>query len=254
MNFAISPETVLIAVLTFCRVGTVFMFLPALGESNVPMNIRLIIAVVISLLVAPTLSVNDIKVTSSPLYLLLIVGVEVALGVAIGLMTKLLLSAVHVLGFSIGTYSGLSSAILFDPSQNSQGSIFGNFFTLITIACILAADLHLLIISGVAHSYHKFPLASFHEHVGDFSELISQTTSMAFNVGIQISAPFILVSIALSVAAGVIAKLIPQIQIFFLVLPAQVLLAFIILLLTFSGIVMWFIEFYREQLTLLFSV
>jgi flagellar biosynthetic protein FliR len=229
------------------------MFIPAIGETNVPPNIRLVIAIAVSLLISSA-SFGSINMPSSPLMLTIILAQEITVGIILGLSTKILLSAIHVFGLSIASQSGLASAMLFDPSQGTQGSLFGNLFTYLVIALILSMDLHLVIISGLANTYNFFPVNSFAEHYEDFIDVIVKITSGAFTTGIKMSFPFIISGLLLAISAGILSKLMPQLQIFYLLLPVQIILAIIMLLLTFSSLTMWYIDYFSDHLNQLFGI
>ncbi len=249
-----STSTLFSIFIVFCRVGSAFMFLPAIGESNIPSIVKVIISVAMSLLIYSSSSaVNNILFPESALNLTFLLAGEVSVGIMIGLATKFILSALHVFGLVVASQSGLASAMLFDPSQSTQGSLFGNFFTMLATMLILSMDLHLVIISGLANTYQHLPPGSFIQHFEGFTEMIIRSASTAFITGIKMSLPFIIVSLLLFIGTGILGKLMPQLQIFSLILPVQILLNVLILLFVLSSLSMWFIDYYQEQLTQIFG-
>ncbi len=239
--------------LIFSRIGSAVMFLPGVGETFVSPMIRLVFAGLLSFMLVPLYQNSIPPIPESSISLFLIIGGEITIGIIIGMVMRTILSAVHVLGMTISYQSGLSSGMMFDPSQGTQGTLFGNFLTLLVIAIIVSSDLHFLLIKAITNSYAVFSFGSYYEHHDDFTNLVIRTTSDAFNIGVQMSAPFIVAGLLLYIVAGVLSRIMPQLQIFFLILPAQILISLIILMATVGAIVLWFVEYYREAITNLFG-
>jgi flagellar biosynthesis protein FliR len=239
--------------IVFCRIGSAAMFLPLIGEMSVSPAIRLLIAIALSALIAPALSDIIPALPSSAILLSILIFSEISIGVVIGLITKLIFSSIHTLGLIIATQSSLASAMLFDPSQGTQGSIFGNFFALSILVLLLSLNLHLDIIKALTDSYKLFAIGSFGTHLESFTQTIIHTASDAFNVGVKLSAPFMITGLLVYIGSGVLSRLMPQFQIFFLILPAQILISFIIMLLVFSSTAMWFVDYYQQTLLNIFG-
>lgn len=249
----ISTETIFTLFLIFCRVGVIMMFIPGIAEVNVSVTLRLLFGIAISMLVATALAFRT-PFPTAPVKLFNLVIIEGIIGISIGLASRALLSSIHILGVTIASQSGLSSAMLFDPSQSSQGSIFGNFLNIVVIVLILSFDLHLVIVKGIALSYERFPLGQLIVNYNDFINSILITISNAFSIAIRLSSPYLVASLLLYIGSGVLSKLIPQVQIFFIILPAQILLTIIVMLFSFAGMIIWFIEQYQEYLNSLFGL
>lgn len=238
--------------LVFCRIGTPLMFIPAIGESFVMGRVRVIFALMLSLMMTPVLSTYLPPLASNPIMLLFIVAEEIMFGVTIGLLIKLLMSSLHVTGMSIAFSSGLSSGMIFDPSQGTQGSVFGNFLTILATVLIVTTNLHYMFFAAIVESYSTFPVNSLAENYDSYFYLVIRVTAEAFNVGIKMATPFIMVALVFYLGSGVLSRLMPQLQIFFILLPAQIMVSFIIFLLTISITVLWFINYYEESLNNLF--
>ncbi|MBA8666571.1 flagellar biosynthetic protein FliR [Holosporaceae bacterium 'Namur'] len=238
--------------LIFSRVGSAFMFIPAIGETSVPSMVKIIFAVAVSLLIFSSMPNNILFPDSVVSIVVLLVG-EISIGVMIGLVTKFIISAVHVFGLVMATQSGLASAMLFDPAQATQGSLFGNFFTILAIMLILSLDLHLVIISGLADTYKHLPIGGFTRHFESFSELIIRSASNAFITGVKMSLPFLVVSLMLFLGVGILAKLIPQLQVFSLIFPIQIIINVLVFIFILSSLSMWFVDYYQEQLSQIYG-
>ncbi len=223
------------------------MYMPAIGDSTVSPMIRLILAVMSTIAIMPSIEQNIPVIKSIDGGAVLLLGQELMIGLCIALMSRIFLSAIHVAGMTIGSMLGLSIAMLFDPSQQSQSNTVGSFLSLTITMLLLANNVHMLFIQAIANSYHTIHFADIGQY-GSLMEGIAQSVGKMWLIGIQMSAPFILVNIVLMFGSGVLAKLMPQLQIFFIMVPVQILLGILVLLVSLSGISSWFIGQYLEFL------
>ena len=241
------PADILIFMLVFSRVGAMTMTLPALGEMTIPARARLMIALALSLVLMPLVgNLYPAGVRSVPSVLAAIVITEVVVGIAIGLLLRMVMGAVQVAGNVIATQTGLAFAQGVDPTQGAQGALVSLFLSLLATTLIFISDLHHLLIGGIAHSFTTFPPGKL-PATGDLLQLAVEITSGMYLIGIQMSAPFIVFGLIVYGGAGVVARMMPQLQIFFLVTPINILAGFVILGLTVSTMMMWFLEFFSSR-------
>jgi flagellar biosynthetic protein FliR len=121
-----------------------------------------------------------------------------------------------------------------DPTQNQQGVIVGNFLSVLGITLIFATDLHHLVIAGLNDSYSIFRPGEM-PIVGDVAQHITQIIAMSFRIGIQLSAPFLVFGLLFNLGLGVLSRLMPQMQVFFIGLPLSILLGFLLLVLVIGA-------------------
>jgi flagellar biosynthesis protein FliR len=124
---------------------------------------------------------------------------------------------------------GLGFVTAVDPTQGQQNVIVGNFLTILGITLVFATDLHYLVIGALNDSYRLFAPGEV-PIVGDMASLVTRTAASAFKVGIQLSAPFLVFGLLFNLGLGVLSRLMPQMQVFFIGLPLSILLGFLILL------------------------
>ncbi|SLN76825.1 flagellar biosynthetic protein FliR [Oceanibacterium hippocampi] len=244
------PAGVFAFFIVFARIGSAFMVVPGFSEGFVPPRVRLVIAIGVSLLVLPLVVTTLPALPSSPAELALVIGGEILIGLLIGGVARLAISGLHTAGMIIAHLSSLAAAQFFDPAQQTQGALVGSFLTLIGLVLIFVTDMHHLFIMGAAESYRTFPPAAL-PAMGDFAGLASDLVAGSFRLGVQISAPFIVYGLTLYIGAGLINRLMPQVQVFFVMMPLQIALAFLVLSVTLGAIGMWFIDYYRDALGLL---
>jgi flagellar biosynthesis protein FliR len=248
MNFQqLLPADILTFALVFCRVGAMTMSLPAFGDLSIPSRARLMLALGLTLVMVPVVGAGyPANVSASIGALAGIVLSEIVTGLAIGLLLRMVMGAVQVAGNVIATQTGLAFAQGVDPTQGVQGALISMFLSLLAVTLIFAGDIHHLLIAGIEHSFKMFPPGKL-PAVGDFANLAIGTMSAMYMVGIQMSAPFIIFGLIVYGGAGVVARMMPQLQIFFLVTPLNILAGFVILGLTLSTMMMLFLDEFASK-------
>ena len=233
--------------LVFIRLGAAFMVVPGFGEAFIPPRVRLSIALGVSFIVMPFAADQLPPEPGTPIELLLLIVGEMVIGLVMGGVLRLLLSSLHVAGTIIAQQSGLAAAQFFDPAQMTQGAITSTFLTLMGLTMIFVTDMHHLFIEGTFATYRLFPVAEVPDF-GNISILITDFVQQSFLLGFQISAPFLVFGITFYIGIGLINRLMPQVQIFFVAMPLQIVLSFAILAITIGSGMMWFISYYEEAL------
>ncbi|MFN8828302.1 MAG: flagellar biosynthetic protein FliR [Labrys sp. (in: a-proteobacteria)] len=222
MTLTLLPETAAIFMMIFARLGTMVMLMPGFGERGVPVRIRLSIAILMTLLFFPMVSGNYTISLAIPALVTMLVG-EIAVGLVIGGTGRLLMSGLQSAGVVIANQLGLGTVFSQDPTQGQQGAIFSGFLSILAITLIFASDMHHLIIAALHDSYELFGPGAL-PNTADAARLIVQTVGGAFKIAIQISAPFLVFGLILNAGLGVLAKLMPQMQVFFIAMPITIIL------------------------------
>ncbi len=229
--------------LMFARIGTMVMLLPGLGEMSVPARVRLAVALALTALLLPLhRSAYQIDLTSlGPVLMML--GQEMLVGAVLGLVARLAISALQVAGTVAAQQLGLGFVTAVDPTQSQQGLIVGNFLTILGVTLIFATDLHHLIIAALHDSYRLFaPGESL--LTGDIAALFTRTTATAFQIGVQLAAPFLLLGLLFNLGLGVLSRLMPQIQVFFFGMPVLILVGLLVLLLAVGSMMGAFLDYF----------
>lgn len=224
------------------------MVLPGFGETYVPPSMRMSLALVMCVLLTPLLSASMPHPPASALAFFLLIASEIVTGLFIGTVCSLIINATHVAGMIISLQSGISSAVIFDVTQNTQGSLIGNFLGLMTIVLLFCTDMHHLMLRGVTESYSVFAPGHF-PPIKDFMEVTARMVSSTFTIAVQISTPALVSGTLLFLGGGIMSRLMPTMQVFFIIVPPQLLLGFFILMTSFSAMMLWYLEFYRDSLT-----
>lgn len=234
--------------LVSARIIASLMFLPGLSETYFPKHTKLATAIYSAIVLQSVLAKDLPQAPSSELETAFYLLNEIIIGIVIGFSGRLYFWALDILGNFLAMLSGLSAASFFDPMYKSQVSIFSTFLSSIGIMAIFASDVHHLFLYGIAQSYKTFKAGMWLE-AADVMQLITALLSNSLVIAFQISAPFLIVNIALQLGSGLLSRLIPNIQIFFVFTPIQVLINLTILLITLNIIITKILSHY-EQLSL----
>jgi flagellar biosynthetic protein FliR len=245
------PDTAFLYLLIFARVGTMLMLIPALGEQVIPARLRLSFALMLALVLYPLLSSQLPQLPEDFAGVIGLVFHELAIGLILGAVTRLVMLATQVAGSVIAYQSGLSFAMVADPSQGGvQGAVVGSFLSFLGVALIFATDLHHVALAAIYDSYMVFtPTAPL--MFGDAMHMAVNAIASAFVIGVQMSAPFIVFGIVFYVGMGILSRLMPQLQVFFVAMPATVGVGIVLLLLLLGMMMGWYLTHVQEQFALL---
>lgn len=251
MNVNWLPETAYFFMLIFARVGTILMLMPALGETSIPARLRLTFALAFSFVLFPLLSAALPKLPTDLLAIGMLLGHEIAIGLILGGITRLIVVATQVAGATIAFQTGLSVAQGADPSQSGiQGVVIGNFLSMLGITLIFATNLHHLALAAIYDSYKMFspsePLM-----LGDAAQMALRALSSGFIVGVQMAAPFIVFGLVFNFGIGILARLMPQLQVYFLAMPANIGVGLVLFAVLLSMMMGWYLTHFQAQLSVL---
>lgn len=238
--------------LVFCRVGSAIMLLPGIGEAFVSARIRLLFALAVSAILTPVLMPHLPAAPASPFGLFAVMIQEILIGITLGAACRILISTMHMAGQIMSFQVGLSTATMFDVTQASQGSLIGNFLSVLVVVLIFATNLHHVMLQGLADSYAAFPAGKM-PPMGDLVELVTRLMSSSFMVAVKLSAPLIAAAFLVYIGAGVLSRIMPTMQVFFLLMPAQIAVGLYLLMITMSVVALGYIDYLSDTLPGIFG-
>ena len=238
----ITNEFVFHTLVLFTRVMAMFSFLPALREVYFSPRIRIVLAFLTCLVIYPILHPIFPKVPTHVSNIATILAIEFLVGALIGSSIKIYFGALDIVGNILSMNSSLSAANFFDNNQKTQQPIFSIFLHLLGVMAIFASDTHHSYFKGIVVSYDKFRVNET-LIAADMAKFITNTFNEAFIVGFKIASPFIIVHLSMQIGTGVLSKLMPSLQIFFILLPAQMLAMFAVLLIIAPTLNFYIIEY-----------
>jgi len=235
--------------LIFTRVGVAIMIMPGIGDNFVTPNVRLLFALAFSFVMTPILSQYMPAPPASAISFVTLIVSELIIGLFIGTVMRVLMSALDTAGAVISLQSGFANAQVFNPVVGGQGSLVGALLSMIGIVLIFATDLHHYLLISMFDSYQMFPANGEIPDTGSMADILARITSLSFNTGVRFAMPFIVIGLIMYLGFGLLGRLMPQLQIFFLALPLQILISLITLSLTISAGMLFWLNMYEETMT-----
>jgi len=243
IDVSLLPALAAAFMLVFARVGAMVMLLPGLGEVNIPTRVKLSIALALTLIILPLhRAAYHVDMTSlTPLMVMMVH--EIIIGVILGATARVTLSALQVAGSVIAQQLGLGFVTAIDPTQGQQGLLIGNFLTILGLSLLFATDSHHLVIAALSDSYNIFSPGELMPS-GDVAALATRAFAAAFKIGMQLAAPFLVFGLVFNVGLGVLARLMPQMQVYFVGVPLSIMVGFLIFAAVLTTIMGTFMDYF----------
>jgi flagellar biosynthetic protein FliR len=238
-------QQVFAAGLIFARLAAMIMVIPGLGETFVPARIRLSFGLLLALVLFPIIGASVPAIPADVSGIALAIIKESAIGLMIGTILRLFMSSLAAAGEFVSIQTTLSFAQTANPTQATPSTTIGTFLGLMGIVLIMSTNLHHLFLSAIVRSYTIFPFTR-PLPVADANALAIQTVSRSFALGLQLSAPVVAFSLIFNIATGLIGRVMPQFQIFFVASPLMILLGLSIFAMSLGVIGMVWIDHYRD--------
>ena len=227
--------------LIFARIGSALALMPGFSSGFVPGRMRLVVALVISFVLSPVL-IADLPVRPpSILAAAILISGEVLIGAFFGTIARILISALQTAGTVVAYSSSMANALIQDPIAEQQSSTVAGFLLIAGTVLIFVADLHHLMIRAVVDSYSLLEPGGALP-MGDMANVIGRRVADSFALGLRLAAPFVIVALTYYIGLGLLGRLMPQLQVFFFGLPAQIGLQIWVLAITFSGMMLVFMQ------------
>ena len=217
LNFSL--PMVQAAVLIFTRVGAILLTAPLFSSGSIPVHVKIGLSFMLAVIVFPLVSVNDILVLPLASLGIAMAG-EVLIGVIIGFTARLLFAAVQLAGQLVGFQMGFGIVNVIDPQTSSQVSIIAQFENIITLLIFMAVNAHHWFIMAIAKSFEVVPLLAF-SFTNSLMEALVRLSCDMFVVAAKVAAPIIAILLFTSVALGLLARTVPQMNIFIVGFPLK---------------------------------
>ena len=231
--------------LIFARIGAILMLLPGFGEAYVPPRVRLSLALIISLALWPVVRATLPGLPETVGGMAGWIIHEVVVGLMIGLLLRMFMSALTTAGEIISLQTTLSFSQTANPMQAQPGTTLAAFLTLLGVTLLFATNTHHLFIAGMVGSYRLIapaqPLV-----MSDFTTMAVRTLGDSFLLGVQLAAPVLVFALIFNLASGLIARVMPSFQVYFAAAPLSVILGLSIFALSLGALGTVFIDRYRR--------
>jgi flagellar biosynthetic protein FliR len=205
-----------------CRIGAAMLVLPAFGEAEVPVTVKAAIALAFAAVVWPAVSPVLPPAPADAVRAALLVATECLVGLWIGGLARLIVLALPVAAQLVGFLVGLSSAVLFDPAFGATGTALSRLLGLGAIVTLFASGMHALPIAALAGSYAVIAAGS--PFPAEFAaQAVVRSAAASFALAFQLAGPFVLAGIVFQLALGLMSRIVPQMQVYFVAMPAQII-------------------------------
>jgi flagellar biosynthesis protein FliR len=209
-------------VLIMARIGSAIALLPGLGEAEPPAMLRVGLALAVTALLLPGIAPSIPPVPEAGTQAAFMVGAEVIPGLWIGWLARLLVLALPVAGQFIAYMLGLANVLQPDPELGGMATPIERLFAIAAPLAILVTGLYALPLAALAGSYRLLPAGTLLP-AADTAETAVHAAAATFSLAVRLASPFLLVAIVWHVATGLLARLVPRLQVYFVVMPGQIL-------------------------------
>ncbi len=230
--------------LVLARVAGAVMLLPGLGDATPPPMLRAGLALGLTLLLLPL--VRPLIPTAPPdmLAVAAMVAANAAIGLWLGWLARALVLALPMAGQVIAYMMGLANVLEPDTGLGGQSTALGRLFGLVATVAVLVSGLWAVPVAALAGSFRLFPPGDV-LGAGGGARAATAAVARGFALAVQLAAPFLIAAVIWQVATGVVARLIPRLQVYFLAMPAQILGGLALLALLAGGIVTAWVDALR---------
>ena len=237
IEIALAPiiETLSIYIWPFVRIGAFLMVMPLVGSSFVPVKVRLLLAVVLTVAIAPIVPITAPQDVLSAAGLVTMIQ-EIGIGVSMGFLVQLVFDAIALGGQVIGMSMGLGFAVFLDKARGVSVPVLGQLFLMLGMLIFLALDGHLAMIQLLATSFQAWPISEAGLSALKIGEILNWTGNL-FVFGLKIALPAITALLVVNLSFGVMSRAAPTLNLFAVGFPVAMLLGFAVIFLNMGVLV-----------------
>ena len=248
-----SPQTFLVLIgLSFARLVSFFSIVPFFGGSAVPARVKVATAMALVVILYPALAATvavDQPLGFGPVGFIGLLAKETLVGFTLGFVASLVFEAVQVAGRIVDFQRGSTMGDLYAPQLESSVSELGQFKLQLAIVIFIVIGAHRFFIGALLRSYEFIPALNYPRISAGWSpavELIVVMTASVFSIGLQLAAPALIALLLTDLFFGIINRVAPQVNVFFLSMPVKMLVGIIVLLLVLPMLAMR-LQYYFDE-------
>jgi flagellar biosynthetic protein FliR len=220
--------------LAFTRIMAILLHVPVFGGQNIPSQVRIGLGFALAMVLIPWQPLPSDAITIGSLAYGVAIAKEILIGTLIGFSADLAFGAIQMAGSAMGMGSGFESSRIFNPALGEAGSAFDQIFVMTATMIFLIIDGHHLVLIAVQNTFDVVPLNGSLPFNG--LETIMKMTSMFIATGIHLALPVMAALVLTDLTLGLLARVAPQVQVYFLGLPVKVVVAMVALGMSFAVI------------------
>jgi flagellar biosynthetic protein FliR len=205
----------------FFRVGALILFVPVLGSRQVPASMKIGLILFTSIVIFPLVQARPLPEPQGIFDLAVFLLSDVTIGLGIAYITRLIFAAVQIAGTVVDFQMGFGVVNVIDPQTDTQVSVTAQFHNIVAVLIFLAVDAHHFILQAIVESFFIINPAEI-----NFSSLTPEYMlylfSGTFTTAVKIAAPIMAILFFLSVGLGLVARTVPQMNVFIVGFPLQI--------------------------------
>ncbi len=221
-------DQVLVFLFVMVRVAAIIFAIPFFASRSTPTLLKVGLAFAVTWLLLPRIDVHPPSLASTPVAFALGLVSEVAIGLIIGMAVQLLFAGIQLAGQVAGYQMGFAIANVVDPASSLQIPMLAQFLNVFAMIIFLSLDIHFYFIRALVDGFDLIPIWGAHFDGGLF-QFMMDVTANAFVVAVRLGAPVMVALLMTSVALGLIARTVPQMQIFIVAMPMKIVLGLLFL-------------------------
>ncbi|REL38668.1 flagellar biosynthetic protein FliR [Rhodohalobacter sp. SW132] len=225
----LSVDYILASFLIFVRVSSLMLTAPYFSSAAFPAQVKIFFALITSVLLYPVVPAQNVLIDtdSGALFLLTAIIIEILVGAALGLVGQIIFAGLELAGRLISLKIALGFASMVDTMTQQQSTIVSNLFNMLAVLVFLSIDGEKIYLNALVHSFELVPLQQAEiQLAGPF---MLELATYLFVIGVQITAPFLIVLFLIDLSLAIFARIMPQANIMFIALPIKIGTGFILL-------------------------
>lgn len=233
-------------ILVFARLASMIAFSPVIGSGSVPAQAKIGLSLLLSFIIFPIVS-RDFPALPDHIAMFWALMIrEGLIGMLIGVIGNLMFSGIQLSGQIFGMQLGFGIVNVIDPLSDTQISLLGQFQFLVGVLLFLVFNGHHVLVKIIANSYSVVPLGAF-----SFTESLGMEVagwlSKSFEIAFKIGAPMIFVLLLVAVGLGIIARTVPQMNVFIVGLPLKIFVGLWMMMVS-MGLVAYLLRGFYDQM------
>ena len=233
----------------FFRIAGLLMTAPIIGTRTVPVRVRIIIAIAITVVIFPVIpEVPNVDPVSAEGVLITLQ--QVIIGISMGLCVRVIFIALEVAGQAIGQLMGLMMASMVDPTNGNQVPIIGQFYLLLATLLFLAVDGHLMMIRVLAESFNSMPIGATGISSNGAWDILMWTGNI-IKTAVVIALPAIVSLLIVNLSFGVMTRSAPSLNIFAVGFPIMIILGVIIIFFSLNSFIPHMMQMFDDGILMM---
>lgn len=216
--------------LVFIRIGAMLSFVPFYNSTTIPTLVRLALSLVLTYIIFFNVESYPYKPDDSLVLLIVFAFKEVFVGIIMGFTLNIVFQGISFAGLLVGRDMGLAMSSMFDPVSGDDGNIIATLLSMAAVIVFILIDGHHFVVQSLSYSFSVIPLGGFAVTETAYHLIVKYTGSI-FILAVKIASPIMVAFFLIHLASGIIARVSPSFQVFFVLIPLKIGLGLFLLVL-----------------------